>query len=148
MSDKQFTFLQLHFHDGVQLGPKRLGSGDDGTVSDTEATTSESEPASTTEESGDSGSSLLVPALGFGALAAAVAFALKKLLAGVDGEGLEALDDIDEPEESVPIEITSPDDDDTGVAGLLVAALVGLLLVLGVAAKKLLSGSEEIVVEE
>lgn len=150
MSDKQFTFLQMHFHDGIQLGPDRIstgGSDDDEPTDANSAPTDESAPAPATE-SDSSGPGLLGPLLGFGALAAVVAYAVRKLLAGTDTEGLDALDDVDESENSVPIEITTPEEESSGSAGLVVAGVVGLLLVLAVAAKKLLSGSEEIVVEE
>ncbi|NHX36847.1 MULTISPECIES: hypothetical protein [Halolamina] len=161
MADKQFTFFELHFHDGFQVGPRSLPGGDEPTDDDTTTTeTTTADTSTTTEESTeDSGPSLLAPLVGLGALAA-LAYAVRKLLAGVEPEGLDALDDIEEQvdeateeleaeaEDSVPIEITSPEEQTGGRTGLVVAAVVGLLLALAVAAYKLLTGSEEIVVEE
>ncbi|WP_049979603.1 hypothetical protein [Halolamina rubra] len=166
MTDKQFTFLELHFHDEFQVGPRSLPGVDE--LTDGEATTSDSTATNTTattteesseESSGGSPLSVLGPLVGLGALAA-LAYAVRKLLAGVEPEGLDALDDIEEQvdeateeleseaEDSVPIEITSPEEEAGGRVGLVVAAVVGLLLALAIAAYKLLAGSEEIVVEE
>ncbi|MFW5934459.1 MAG: hypothetical protein ACOCQL_01260 [Halolamina sp.] len=166
MADKQFTFFELHFHEGFQVGPRSLPGVDE--LTDGEPTTSDSAPTDTTqttaeasseESAGGSGLGVLAPLVGLGALAA-LAYAVRKLLAGVEPEGLDALDDIEEQvdeateefeaeaEDSVPIEITSPEEEAGGRIGLVVAAVVGLLLALAIAAYKLLAGSEEIVVEE
>lgn len=168
MSDKQFTCVELHFHDGIQLGPRTLGDGDvpalDGDA-DESASEPEIDPEPASEESDSGGPSVLGPLFGLGLLVAA-AYAVRKLLAG-DSEGLDALDDIEEAaeehaddlqtaaedrqteaEESVPIEITSPDEEADGSLALVVAAAVGLLVIIALAARKLLGGSEEIVVEE
>ncbi|WP_435118947.1 hypothetical protein [Halolamina sp. C58] len=151
MSDKQFTFFEFHFHDGFQLGPRSLGDADELGESSDEPTTAE-------ESSESSGPSLLGPLLGVGVLAG-LAYAVRKLLAGVDPEGLDALDDIEEEvqaatddleadEESVPIEITSPDEEADGSLLRLLAGAAVLLVLFALGAKKLLRGSEEIVVEE
>ncbi|GAB7094810.1 hypothetical protein JCM30237_19630 [Halolamina litorea] len=150
MSDKQFTFFEFHFHDGFQLGPSSLetGDGEDADVAERTAAAPESAPESDT--SGGSGPSVLGPLLGLGVLAG-LAYAVRKLLAGVEPEGLDALDDIEdevEGEDAVPIEITSPDEETGGVPGAAIAVMVGVLLVLALVARKLLGGSEEIVVEE
>ncbi|KPN29470.1 hypothetical protein SY89_00183 [Halolamina pelagica] len=165
MADKQFTFFELHFHDGFQVGPRSLPGvdelTDEATPTDTGAAdTSTSETAEESLESSKGpGLSLLAPLAGLGALAA-IAYAVRKLLGGVEPEGLDALDDIEEQVDeatqeleaeagdSVPIEITSPEEESGGRLGLVVAAVVGLLLALALAAYKLLAGSEEIVVEE
>lgn len=153
MSDKQFTLFEFHVHDGLQLGPRSLGAG-------TDEPTDEATTASTTdaEQAAESGSSILAPLFGLSLLAAA-AYVMKKLLDGSAG-GLDALDDIEagaeetagesqaEAEDSVPIEITTPEDETSGGAGFAVAAAIGLLLVLALAVRKLLGGSEEIIVEE
>lgn len=160
MSDKQFTFFEFHVHDGLQLGPRSLGTGaDESTAEATGGSTADAEQVDTgAEQADESGGSVLGPLFGLGLLAAA-AYAVKKFLDGSSG-GLEALDDIEtdaeetaeelqaEAEDSVPIEITTPEEESGSGAALAVAAVVGLLLVLALAAKKLLSGSEEIVVEE
>ena len=160
MADKQFTFFELHFHDGFQVGPRSLpGVGE---LTDGDEATADSARTDTTA-TGDEGSaggsvrSVLGPLVGLGALAA-LAYAARKLLAGVDAEGFDALDDVEEQvdeateeleaEDSVPIEITSPEEGTGGRVGLVVAAVVGLLLALAIAAYKLLAGSEAIVVEE
>ena len=164
MADKQFTFFELHFHDGVQIGPRSLPGIGESADEDTAGEMPESGAGTETvadsaDPSGGSGPSVLGPLLGLGALAA-VAYAVRKLLGGIEPEGLDALDDIEEQvdeateeldaeaEESVPIEITSPEERSGGRAGLVAAVVVGLLLALAAAAYKLLSGSEEIVVEE
>jgi len=165
MADKQFTFFELHFHDGFQVGPRSLPGVDeltDGEPTPTDtgsADTSDTSDTATEESSGGSALSMLAPLLGLSALAA-IAYAVKKLLGGVEPEGLDALDDIEEQVDeatqefeaeagdSVPIEITSPEEESGGRPGLVVAAVVGLLLALALAAYKLLAGSEEIVVEE
>ncbi|MFC6736251.1 hypothetical protein ACFQEQ_08370, partial [Halolamina salina] len=115
--------------------------------------------AEAVEASGDgSGSSVFGPLLGLGVLAA-LAYAVRKLLSGVDPEGLDALDDIEEEvqdatddlesdEDSVPIEITSPDEETDGNLARLLAGAAVLLVLFVLGAKKLLSGSEEIVVED
>jgi len=146
MSDTQFTLFELHFDDGVQLGPRTLG---DGPRTGAEESTTESD--STAAESDDSGGDVLGPLVGLGLLATA-AYAVRELLRE-DPDGIDALDDVEADaetaaEESVPIEITTPDETDGRRTGLLVAAAVGLLLILAVAARKLLGGSEEIVVRE
>lgn len=170
MSDKQFTFFELHFHDGVQLGTRTLGDGEPSAAdadagADESATEPEIEPESTSEESASGGPSVLGPLFGLGLLAA-VAYAVRKLLAG-EPAGLDALDDIEaeaedhaedleteaenlqsESGEAVPIEITTPDEEADGGIALVVAAAVGLLVILALAARKLLGASEEIVVEE
>ena len=163
MSDKQFTFFEFHFHDGFQVGPRSLDPvpADELTdATDESSTTATESTATTTEESSEpSGPSVLGPLLGFGVLAG-LAYAVRKLLAGAEPEGLDALDDVDEEvgsgtddreaeaEESVPIEITSPEEEDGGGLGLLLAGAVVLLALFALAAKRLLGGSEEIVVEE
>lgn len=162
MADKQFTFFELHFHDGFQVGPRSL-PGVDELTDDGEATadSTRADTTATSDEGSAGGSvrSVLGPLVGLGALAA-LAYAARKLLAGVDAEGFDALDDVEEQvdeategleaeaEDSVPIEITSPEEETGGRVGLVVAAVVGLLLALAIAAYKLLAGSEEIVVEE
>lgn len=158
MSDKQFTFFELHFHDGIQLGPRTLGDDESAIDGDADADESMAELESASEESDDGGPSVLGPLVGFGLLAAA-AYAVRKLL-GEGPEGLDALDDIEEnaaeaaeefdaeAEESVPIEITSPDEEAEGGIALVLAAAIGLLVIFALAARKLLDASEEIVVEE
>lgn len=159
MADKQFTFFELHFHDDIQLGPRSLGAGDADTATDESAAITES--ASTPDEAEESGSgaSVLAPLFALGLLAA-VGYAIKRLLAGEGGSGLDALDDIEadaeetaeelqaEAEDAVPIEITTPEEEQGGGIAVAVAAAVVLLVVLAAVARKLLSGSEEIVVEE
>lgn len=163
MSDKSFTFFELHFHDGFQLGPKTLGQGeqpfDDAAADETDAEV-EAEPDTADTES--SGGCLGCKLVGLGVLAAA-AYAVRKLLSGPSG--LDALDDIEELDEfgnggsqesdegdetdtdegdGVAIEVTSGEEPDSGSnTGLLVAAAVTLLLLLAVAAKKLLGGDVE-----
>ncbi|WP_053949021.1 hypothetical protein [Halolamina sediminis] len=155
MSDKQFTLFELHFHDGFQLGPRSLDL-DDGTASNDAI--DESTTDAVEESSEGSGPSVLGPLLGLGVLAG-VAYAVRKLLSDIDPEGLDALDDVEEEvqeatedleadEDSVPIEITSPDEEESsGLLRLLAGAAV-LLVLFALGAKKLLGGSEEIVVEE
>ncbi|MBP1987819.1 hypothetical protein [Halolamina salifodinae] len=163
MADKQFTFFELHFHDDIQLGPRSLGSGSSSEGDSDESTTipelsSDGSTTDETEESG-SGASVLAPLFALGLLVAA-GYSVKRLLAGESAGGLNALDDIeadaeetaeelqDEAEDAVPIEITSPEKEEGGGIAVDVAAAVVLLLVLGAVARKLLAGSEEIVVEE
>lgn len=169
MSDKSFTFFELHFHDAFQLGPKSL----EGLNGNSEQATSESEsePAldtgdGATAETTDTTSSGGCPGcklVGLGVLAAA-AYAVKKLLGGPSG--LDALDDIEELDEfeasesgetseadethenaeddAVAIEVTSGDEPTSGSnTGLLVAVAVTLLVLLAVAAKKLLGADVE-----
>ena len=157
MSDKQFTFFAFHFHDGFQLGPRSLGDADELDEA-SEESAADASAAKVVEESSGSGPSVLGPLLGLGVLAG-LAYAVRKLLSDLDPEGLDALDDIEEEvqaatddvepdESSVPIEITSPDEEaDGGLVRLLAGAAV-LLVLFALAAKKLLRGSEEIVVED
>ena len=163
MSDKQFTFFEFHFHDGLQIGPRSLDPGAANELTDTTtdepSTTTESTSATAEEPSEPSGPGVLGPLLGLGVLAG-LAYAVRKLLAGAEPEGLDALDDIEEEVESatddleteaadsVPIEITSPEEEEGGDLGLLLAGAVVLLALFALAAKKLLGGSEEIVVED
>ena len=162
MSDKQFTFFEFHFHDGLQIGPRSLDPGAADELTDTttdESSTTATESPSTDEKAGEAtGPSVLGPLLGLGVLAG-LAYAVRKLLAGAEPEGLDALDDIEagadatesleeEVEDSVPIEITSPEEEESGGLGLLLAGAVVLLALFALAAKKLLGGSEEIVVED
>jgi hypothetical protein len=155
MSDKQFTLLELHFNDGFQLGPRSLDLDDD-TASDDAIAESTSDAAEASSDS--SGPSVLGPLLGLGVLAG-LAYAVRKLLSNIDPEGLDALDDIEEEvqeatddlepdEDSVPIEITSPDEEESGNLVRLLAGAAVLLVLFALGAKKLLSGSEEIVVED
>ena len=157
MSDKSFTFFELHFHDGVQLGPKSLegGTGAPDTTADETAAAGEPE---TEDVSSPGGGSAVGALLGLGVLAAA-AYAVKQLLSAPNG--LDALDDIEELDEfgdggsddaseeedgdgSVAIEVTSGDEPTSGGnTGLLVAVAVTLLILLAVAAKKLLGGDVE-----
>ena len=161
MSDTEFTFFEFHFHDRLQLGPRTISTGGDAEAAElTEGTepAEEAEPTESADASESSGPGVIGPLLGLGALAG-LAYAVKKLLAGADAEGFDALDDIEadveaateglqeEAEDSVPIEITEPEEETGGVAGIVVAALLGLLVVAAVL-RKLLGGSEEIVVEE
>jgi hypothetical protein len=158
MSDKQFTFFEFHFHDGFQLGPRSLGDADGLAEASDEPTTDASTTDAVEESSEGSGPSVLGPLLGLGVLAG-VAYAVRKLLSDIDPEGLDALDDVEEEvqeatedleadEDSVPIEITSPDEEESsGLLRLLAGAAV-LLVLFALGAKKLLGGSEEIVVEE
>lgn len=159
MSDKSFTFFELHFHDGFQFGPKSLQGLKGG------AAEGETEPAldaageeAVEEPEEESGGCLGCKLLGLGVLAAA-AYALRKLLS--DPSGLDALDDIEELDEfgddgegaedadeeesgAVSIEVTSDDEPASGGnTGLLVAVAVTLLVLLAVAAKKLLGGDVE-----
>ena len=155
MSDKQFTLLELHFHDGFQHGPRSLDL-DDGTAA--EDAIDESATDAVEASSDSSGPSVLGPLLGLGVLAG-LAYAVRKLLSDFDPEGLEALDDIEEEveaatadlesdEDSVPIEITSPDEEERGGLLRLLAGAAVLLVLFALGAKKLLQGSEEIVVED
>lgn len=165
MADKQFTFFELHFHEDLQIGPRSLGTGgaDEATGDDDQSipglaaeTSGETEAADETETAG---ASVLAPLFALGLLAA-VGYAVKRLLAGEGGSGLDALDDIeadaeetaeelqDDAEDAVPIEITAPEEEQGGGIAVAVAAAALLLVVLAAVARKLLSGSEEIVVEE
>lgn len=161
MADKQFTFFELHFHEDLQIGPSSLDTGE--SESDTDGSTIPplgSDSGSTTDEADDeSGSSVLAPLFALGLLAAA-GYAVKRLLAGEDGAGLDSLDDIeadaeetaeelqDEAEDAVPIEITDIEAEEGSGIGVAVAGAVVLLLVVAAVVRKLLSDSEEIVVEE
>lgn len=161
MSDKQFSLFELHFHEGVQIGPKTLG-GLPGEAESDDAELDREEPSTSVDaEAGadDGGPALVRRLVGLGVLAAA-AYAAKKLLDGRP-EGFDALDDIedelddieeaadDEDEEAVSIEVTSGEDAESGGStGLVVAGVVALLVILALAARKLLGGTEEIVVEE
>ena len=162
MSDKQFTFFEFHFHDGLQIGPRSLdpdAAEELGDATAGESSAAATDSTSTVEESGEpSTPGVLGPLLGLGVLAG-LAYAVRKLLAGAEPEGLDALDDIDagdetteslesEVEDSVPIEITSPEDEEGGGFGLLIAGAVGLLALFALAAWKLLRGEDEIVVQE
>lgn len=156
MSDKSFTFFEFHFHDAFQLGPKSL----EGLNGSTE-TEAESEPAPDADDEAaqaddSSGGCLGCKLVGLGVLAAA-AYAVRKLLGGQSG--LDALDDIEELDEfgggstdtdeteddgSVDIEVTSGEEPSSrSNTGLLVAAAVTLLVLLAVAAKKLLGADVE-----
>jgi hypothetical protein len=162
MSDKSFTFFELHFHDAFQLGPKSL----EGLNGNREQATSESErepsldtgdgATAETTDATSSGGCLGCKLVGLGVLAA-TAYAVKKLLGSPSG--LDALDDIEEFDEfegseqegaseadetdengddAVAIEVTSGDEPTSGSnTGLLVAVAVTLLVLLAVAAKKL-----------
>jgi len=155
MSDKQFTLFELHFHDGFQLGPRSLDLDDGAAPNDA---VEESTTEAVEGPSDSSGPSVLGPLLGLGVLAG-LAYAVRKLLSDIDPEGLDALDDIEEEvqaatedlesdEDSVPIEITSPDEEESGGFLRLLAGAAVLLALFALGAKKLLSGSEEIVVED
>ena len=162
MSDKSFTFFELHFHEAFQIGPKEIdglgGDASERSAADdaTAGTDTAVETAADTEgTSGSLGRTLL----GLGALAAA-AYGIRKLL-GSAPSGLDALDDIEELDDlgaaegdedataadesdSVPIEVTSDETPESGGnTGLLVAAAVTLLVLLALAARKLLGDSVE-----
>jgi|AntRauTorcE11898_2_1112593.scaffolds.fasta_scaffold08413_4 hypothetical protein len=161
MSDKQFTLFELHFNGDLQIGPRSLGSGTEG---DADASTTIPELGSSDgsiadEADEESGSSVLAPLFALGLLAA-LGYAVKRLLAGESGAGLDALDDIeadaedraeelqDETEDAVPIEITDVEAEEGRGIGVAVAAAVVVLLVVAAVVRKLLTDSEEIVVEE
>lgn len=168
MSEKKLSLFELHFHDAVQFGPRTLDglgdAGDEGLSADESSDEQpaglpgEDEPAVLEEESvqgGDSGPSLGSRLVGLGVLAAA-AYAVRKLLDG-EPSGLDALDDIEtgiddvddpaESGESVSIEVTSGADADSdsgsGRTGLAVATIVALLVVVALAARKLLGDAVE-----
>lgn len=159
MADKQFTFFELHFHEDLQIGPRSLSTGGaDEAVGDDDQSIPEL-ASETTDETESAGSSVLAPLFALGLLTA-LGYAVKRLLAGEGGSGLDALDDIeadaeetaeelqDDAEDAVPIEITATEEEQGGGVAVAVAAAVLLLVVLAAVARKLLSGSEEIVVEE
>lgn len=164
MSDKSFTFFELHFHEALQIGPKEIdglgGNATERSAADDAAAGIEADTeAETTADSGGASGSLGRTLLGLGALAAA-AYGIRKLL-GSAPSGLDALDDIEELDDlgasegdedataaddsdTVPIEVTSDETPESdGNTGLLVAAAVTLLVLLALAARKLLGDSVE-----
>ncbi|MFB6220370.1 MAG: hypothetical protein ABEH90_02930 [Halolamina sp.] len=145
MSDKQFSLFELHFHDSVQFGPRTL----DGLRGDAEADTDEPATTTRTDDTAEKGASLVRRLVGLAVLAAA-AYAVRKLLDGEPG-GLDALDDIEagtdeeaaaDEGDAVSIEVTSGEES-SDRTGFVVAALVGLLVVLALAVRKLLGDAVE-----
>lgn len=164
MSEKKLSLFELHFHDSVQFGPRTLdGLGGADETADERPTDlpSEEEPPALDEEpieEAGGGSSLVRRLVGLGVLAAA-AYAVRELLSG-GPSGLDALDDIDagideaagEPagsEDSVSIEVTGGEESESGSStgsgrtGLAVAVVIALLVVLALAARKLLGDAVE-----
>jgi hypothetical protein len=149
MSDKSFTFFEFHFHEGVQVGPRQLG-GFGGEEADEEQPATPEPSAPQNEDGGCLGCKLV----GLGVFAAA-AYALRKLL-GAESNGLDALDDIETADEAngeedgdVAIEVQSGEEREGGNAGLVVVAVVALLVLLALAARKLLGdGIEDIEVPD
>lgn len=164
MSKKKLSLFELHFHDSVQFGPRTLDGPDgvDETADEQPAelpSDDESLPLGEAPmEEDEGGSSLLRRFVGLGVLAAA-AYAVRELLSG-GPSGLDALDDIDagidaaaeepgESEDSVSIEVAGGEESDsesstgTGRTGLAVAVVLGLLVVLALAARKLLGDAVE-----
>lgn len=166
MTDRKFTFLELHLHESdLQFGPKGLDSllGAGETTDSSERT----DDGETAESSG--GRSKLLTLL----LLAGLAFALRKLLGGDEGApGLDDVTDLDNVtdlgvitgDEGAEEETTVTDEENVDVAGeddavsidiedaeaddggSRLRPLVGLALVvaIAVAARKLLGGSEDL----
>jgi len=157
MSDKSFTFFEFHFHDAFQFGPKTLPQfgGDANQAAVTEDTEAPAEPPEAAAVEEESSGCLGCKLIGLGVLAAA-AYGLRKLLSG-EPNGLDALDDVENLEDlgdsnedgsaednGVAIEVTSGEESGSGSnTGLLVAAVVTLLLLVALAARKLLGGDFE-----
>lgn len=153
MSDKKFTFLELHLHESdVQFGPKGLDS-----LPLTDHSTGASDESADDEASADSsgGRSKLLVLL----LLAGLGVALRKF-AGGDEEGvaLENVTDLgvvtgdadaeptgtDEEDEPVSVDVENAEESESSRSRL--PPLVGLVFVVAVAvvARKLLGGSEDL----
>ncbi|MEF8827550.1 MAG: hypothetical protein V5A49_00870 [Haloarcula sp.] len=163
MSEKKLSLFELHFHDTVQFGPRTIdglgGSRDEEAIDETgDSATDTGDSAATGEEqpdesqTDDGGRSVVRPLVGLGMLAAA-AYVVRKLLSG-EPNGLDALDEIEtgaedadsediDSEEAVSIEVTSGEESPSGPNGLVAAAIVALLVVLALVARKLLADTAE-----
>lgn len=161
MSEKKLSLVELHFHDSVQFGPRTipgLGGGDkEAADGDSAGRTSSGESPTVADAAGDegtddeSGPCHICRLVGLAVLAAA-AYAVKKLLDG-ESSGLDALDDIEaaaedmadesaEATEPVSIEVTDGEESASSSGrGLKAAAVVALLVVLVLVARKLLGNS-------
>jgi hypothetical protein len=150
MSEKKLALVEFHFHDRVQFGPRTidgLGSSEGAGTSLTDELPAVSEEETGEPATADGGLSVVGPLVGLGVLAA-VASVIRKLLSS-ESNGLDALDDIEtaaggsesadtEIGDAVSIEVTSGEDASAGRTGLAAAAVVALLLVLALVARKLL----------